>query len=107
MNSGKSPLFTPSPPAWITPASGGARYALGERPRGILPVTDDEAVEAFEYLSNPRDHPGYRERPCRRLRQKRLQKSMAPGQVIVINISGRGDKDVASIARYKGVEIYE
>ena len=37
----------------------------------------------------------------------KLAKEMTPEQVMVVNISGRGDKDVAAIARYKGVEIYE
>jgi len=32
---------------------------------------------------------------------------MDKDQIIVINLSGRGDKDVAAIARYKGVELYE
>ena len=38
---------------------------------------------------------------------KKLASSMARDQIIVINLSGRGDKDVAAIARYKGVALYE
>ena len=38
---------------------------------------------------------------------KKLAPTMDKDQIIVVNISGRGDKDVAAIARYKGVEIYE
>ena len=37
----------------------------------------------------------------------KLAPAMEKDQIIVINISGRGDKDVAAIARYRGVEIYE
>ena len=36
-----------------------------------------------------------------------IAKEMTPEQIIVINLSGRGDKDVAAIARYKGVSLYE
>ena len=72
-----------------------------------VPVTDDEAVEAFEYLSKTEGIIPAIESAHAVAYAKTLAKSMAPGQVIVINISGRGDKDVASIARYKGVEIYE
>jgi tryptophan synthase beta chain len=38
---------------------------------------------------------------------RKVAPSMKKDQIIVINLSGRGDKDVAAIARYKGVEIYE
>ena len=38
---------------------------------------------------------------------RKIAGSMDKDQIIVINLSGRGDKDVAAIARYKGVEIYE
>ena len=38
---------------------------------------------------------------------KKLAKEMGRDQILVVTISGRGDKDVAAIARYKGVEIYE
>ena len=37
----------------------------------------------------------------------KLAPTMGKNQIIVINLSGRGDKDVAAIARYRGVEIYE
>ena len=38
---------------------------------------------------------------------KKLAPTMGKDQIIVVNISGRGDKDVAAIARYRGVNIYE
>ena len=38
---------------------------------------------------------------------KKLAPTMGKEQILVVNVSGRGDKDVAAIARYRGVEIYE
>ena len=38
---------------------------------------------------------------------KRLAPTLGKEQIIVVNLSGRGDKDVAAIARYQGVELYE
>lgn len=38
---------------------------------------------------------------------KKLAPTMEKDQILVVTVSGRGDKDVAAIARYKGVEIYE
>ena len=38
---------------------------------------------------------------------KKLAPTLGKDKIIVVNISGRGDKDVAAIARYRGVEIYE
>ena len=38
---------------------------------------------------------------------RKLAPAMKPDQIIVVNLSGRGDKDVAAIARYRGVQIYE
>ena len=38
---------------------------------------------------------------------RKIASSMDKDQIIVINLSGRGEKDVAAIARYKGVELYE
>ncbi|HWT26531.1 MAG TPA: tryptophan synthase subunit beta, partial [Mobilitalea sp.] len=38
---------------------------------------------------------------------KKLAPTMGKDQIMVINLSGRGDKDVAAIARYRGVQIYE
>lgn len=45
--------------------------------------------------------------PMRWPMQKSLAPTMGKDQILVVTISGRGDKDVAAIARYKGVEIYE
>jgi tryptophan synthase beta chain len=72
-----------------------------------VPVTDEEAVEAFEYLSKTEGIIPAIESAHAVAYAKKLAPSMNENQIIVINISGRGDKDVAAIARYKGVKIYE
>lgn len=70
-------------------------------------ITDDEAVEAFEYLSRCEGIIPAIESSHAVAYAKKLAPTMAKDKIIVINLSGRGDKDVASIARYKGEEIYE
>lgn len=72
-----------------------------------VPVTDDEAVEAFEYLSRMEGIIPAIESAHAIAYAKKLAPVMQEDQIIVVNVSGRGDKDVAAIARYKGVEIYE
>ena len=70
-------------------------------------ITDDEAVEAFEYLSRTEGIIPAIESAHAVAYAKKLAPSMGRDQIIVIGLSGRGDKDVASIARYRGVEIHE
>jgi len=70
-------------------------------------VTDDEAVEAFEYLSRMEGIIPAIESAHAVAYAKKLAPAMRQDQIIVIGLSGRGDKDVASIARYRGVEIHE
>ena len=72
-----------------------------------MPVTDDEAVEAFEYLSRTEGIIPAIESAHAVHYAKKLAKTMGKDQVVVVCLSGRGDKDVAAIARYKGEEIYE
>ena len=72
-----------------------------------VPVTDDEAVDAFEYLSRMEGIIPAIESAHALAYARKIAPTMGKDQVIVINLSGRGDKDVAAIARYKGVEIYE
>ena len=72
-----------------------------------VPVTDDEAVEAFEYLSRTEGIIPAIESSHAVAYAMKLAPTMDKGKTIVICLSGRGDKDVAAIARYKGVEIYE
>jgi tryptophan synthase beta chain len=70
-------------------------------------VTDDEAVEAFEYLSRLEGIIPAVESAHAVAYARKLAPAMRGDQLIVINLSGRGDKDVAAIARYKGVNLHE
>lgn len=70
-------------------------------------VTDEEAVEAFEYLSKTEGIIPAIESSHAVAYAMKLAAYMDKDKIIVINISGRGDKDVAAIARYRGEEIYE
>ena len=72
-----------------------------------VPITDDEAVEAFEYLAKVEGIIPAIESAHAIAYAKKLAPTMDQDQVIVICLSGRGDKDVAAIARYKGENIYE
>ncbi|HIU67986.1 MAG TPA: tryptophan synthase subunit beta [Candidatus Caccomorpha excrementavium] len=72
-----------------------------------VPVTDEEAVDAFEYLSRTEGIIPAIESAHAVAYARKLAPLMPQEQIIVITISGRGDKDVAAIARYKGVQIYE
>jgi tryptophan synthase beta chain len=68
-------------------------------------VTDEEAVEAFEYLSRREGIiPAIESAQAVAYAQK-LAPTMGKDKIIVVNLSGRGDKDVAPIAKYKGVNI--
>lgn len=70
-------------------------------------ATDDEAVEAFEYLSRMEGIIPAIESSHAIAHAMRVAPDMDGDDIIVITVSGRGDKDVAAIARYKGVELYE
>lgn len=72
-----------------------------------VPITDVEAVEAFEYLSRMEGIIPAIESSHAVAYAKKLAPTMSKEQIIVVNISGRGDKDVAAIARYRGVEIFD
>ncbi len=72
-----------------------------------VPVTDDEAVDAFEYLSRAEGIIPAIESAHAVAYAKKLAPTMGKDQIIVINISGRGDKDCAAIARYRGENIYD
>lgn len=72
-----------------------------------VPVTDDEAVDAFEYLSRTEGIIPAIESAHAVAYAKKLAPTMGRDQIIVVNLSGRGDKDVAAIARYRGVNIDE
>ncbi|MGN1417952.1 MAG: tryptophan synthase subunit beta [Acutalibacteraceae bacterium] len=70
-------------------------------------ITDDEAVDAFEYLSKIEGIIPAIESAHAVAYAKKLAPTMDKDKIIVINISGRGDKDCAAIARYRGEDISE
>ncbi len=70
-------------------------------------VTDDEAVDAFEYLSRIEGIIPAIESSHALAYAKKLAPTMEKDKIIVVNVSGRGDKDVAAIARYRGIDIHE
>lgn len=70
-------------------------------------ITDDEAVDAFEYLSRTEGIIPAIESSHAVAYAKKIAPDMTQDQIIVICLSGRGDKDVAAIARHKGVDLHE
>ena len=70
-------------------------------------ITDDEAVDAFEYLSRTEGIIPAIESAHAVAHAIKLAPQMDRDQIIVVNISGRGDKDCAAIARYRGEDIHE
>ena len=70
-------------------------------------VTDEEAVCAFEYLSRTEGIIPAVESAHALAHAMKLAPSMGKEQILVVNLSGRGDKDCAAIARYRGEEIKE
>ena len=70
-------------------------------------VTDDEAVNAFEYLSKTEGIIPAIESAHAVAYAMKLAPTMDKDKIIIVTISGRGDKDCAAIARYKGEDIYD
>jgi tryptophan synthase beta chain len=90
------------------PGIGPEHAHLADIKRAVyVAVTDAEAVEAFEYLSRTEGIIPAIESSHAVAYAKKIAPAMGKNQVIVVNLSGRGDKDVASIAKYKGVNINE
>ncbi|MCR5702674.1 MAG: tryptophan synthase subunit beta [Lachnospiraceae bacterium] len=83
--------------AWLN-ESGRATY---------VPITDEEAVNAFEYLSRTEGIIPAIESAHAIAHVMKVAPTMDKDKIIIATVSGRGDKDVAAIARYRGVEIYE
>ena len=73
----------------------------------IMNVTDDEAVHAFEYLSRTEGIIPAIESSHALAHALKIAPDMSPDQIIVVTLSGRGDKDCAAIARYRGEDIHE
>lgn len=90
------------------PGIGPEHAHLYDRGRAqYVPITDEEAVEAFEYLSRSEGIIPAIESAHAVAHARKIAPTMPKDMIIVITISGRGDKDCASIARYRGVDVYE
>lgn len=90
------------------PGIGPEHAALHDAGRAeYVAITDDEAVDAFEYLSRTEGIIPAIESAHAVAYARKLAPTMSPDQTIVITLSGRGDKDCAAIARYRGEEIHE
>ncbi len=108
----RSHRFIRFPPDWIIRESDRSTLMLADDSgrAQYVPITDEEAVDAFEYLARDRGHHPVRVESAHadgageEARTDRWHKMTS---IIVVTVSGRGDKDVAAIARYRGVEIYE
>ena len=72
-----------------------------------VPITDDEAVDAFEYLARTEGIICAIESAHAVAQVRKIAKNYSPNQSIMVCLSGRGDKDVAAIARYRGVDIHD
>jgi len=72
-----------------------------------VPITDDESVAAFEYLSRTEGIIPAIESAHAVAYAMKLAPTLPKDKIIVVNLSGRGDKDVAAIARYKGVDLHD
>ncbi|AFT81634.1 tryptophan synthase subunit beta [Leuconostoc carnosum] len=82
-------------------------YLADSQRAQYVPITDDEAVTAFEYIARTEGIIAAIESTHAVAYAMKLAPTMRPDQQIMVNLSGRGDKDVAAIARYKGVNIDE
>ncbi|AQW21237.1 tryptophan synthase subunit beta [Lentilactobacillus curieae] len=90
------------------PGVGPEHAALADEGRAdYVGITDDEAVEAFEYIARTEGIVAAIESCHAVAYVKKLAPKMGKDQIIVCTLSGRGDKDVASIAKYKGVDVDE
>ncbi len=72
-----------------------------------VPVTDEEAVSAFEYLAKTEGIICAIESAHAVAHVRKIAPDMKREDIVIICLSGRGDKDVAAIARYRGVDIHE
>ena len=90
------------------PGIGPEHAALHDADRAeYVSITDEEAVDAFEYLSRLEGIIPAIESAHAVAYARKLAPTMSPDQSIVITLSGRGDKDCAAIARYRGENLYE
>ena len=72
-----------------------------------MPVTDAEAVDAFEYLAKTEGIICAIESAHAVAYAKKYVPTLSSDDIVIICLSGRGDKDVAAIAKYGGIDIHE
>ncbi len=72
-----------------------------------VPVTDEEAVRAFEYIAKTEGIIAAIESSHAVAHLMKIAPEMGKDQIIICTLSGRGDKDVAAIARYRGIDLHE
>lgn len=90
------------------PGIGPEHAALYDSGRAqYISATDDEAVAAFSYLSRTEGIIPAIESAHAIAYAQKLAPTLPKDKIIVVNVSGRGDKDVAAIARYMGVDLHE
>lgn len=90
------------------PGIGPEHAALYDSGRAqYVSATDDEAVAAFSYLSRTEGIIPAIESAHAIAYAQKLAPTLPKDKFIVVNVSGRGDKDVAAIARYMGVDLHE
>ncbi len=88
------------------PGVGPEHAALAEMKRAqYVGITDDEAVDAFEYIAKEEGIVAAIESCHAVAYVRKIAPKMRKDQIIICTLSGRGDKDVASIAKYRGVQI--
>lgn len=90
------------------PGIGPEHAALFDAGRArYVAITDEEAVEAFEYLSRTEGIIQAIESAHAIAYAMKLAPTMKKDKIIVVNVSGRGDKDCVSVARYRGEDLHE
>ena len=90
------------------PGIGPEHAALFDAGRArYVAITDEEAVEAFEYLSRTEGIIPAIESAHAIAYAMKLAPTMKKDKIIVVNVSGRGDKDCVSVARYRGEDLHE
>ncbi|MBQ7009374.1 MAG: tryptophan synthase subunit beta [Ruminococcus sp.] len=82
-------------------------YLKDEGRAEYVPVTDEEAVTAFEYIAKTEGIIAAIESSHAVAHLMKIAPKMNKDDIIICCLSGRGDKDVAAIARYRGVNLYE
>ncbi len=90
------------------PGIGPEHAYLHQTGRGdYMAITDEEAVQAFEYLSQVEGIIPAVESAHAVAAARKVAPTMSPDQIMIICLSGRGDKDVQQIAKYRGVDLHE